>query len=180
MKIKPYARIVIEGMDGSGKTTLVKELTDFLGDNGDFVPGYNRQPEPKSEMDQWWMEQLARHPVGKVVVHDRFFYPELIYGPILRGYVKGSSSTLNYVREFLRAYALLIYCRPPTEVLKKGVEVEFQMEGVKNMFNDLLIAYDKLMIEEAPSYNGRFLIYDWSKKNAFNNLAQVVSGYMYE
>lgn len=180
MKIKPYSRILVDGMDGSGKTTLVQQILTLLGDNAEYVPGYNRTPEPKSPMQTWWMEHLARNPVDKVVIHDRFFYPELVYGPVLRGFVAASDSTLNYVQDFLRTHGFLIYCRPPIEVLKEGIEVQPQMEGVKEMFHDLLLAYDQMIIQEAPHYNGRFVKYDWSDEAALSKLIEKLVGYIYE
>ena len=180
MKIRPYRRIVIEGMDGSGKTTLVKQLMQHYGDNAHLVPGYNRYPEPKPPMDRWWMEQLARHPVGKIVIHDRFFYPEFVYGPQLRGYVNAEPPTIEYVQKFLREHAFLVYCRPPVDVLRQGVEVEPQMEGVKDMFIDLLGAYDTMIIDEAPHYGGRFIKYDWSEDQAMAKLMMRLNGYLWQ
>lgn len=180
MKVSPYSRIVVEGMDGSGKSTLVKQLVEHYGERAHLVPGYNRTPEPKSPMQKWWMEQLSVNPNDKVVIHDRFFYPEFVYGPVLRGHINAEQSTVEYVRSFLRERAFLIYCRPPIEVLKRGVDVEFQMEGVKTMFNDLLVAYDHMIVREAPYYNGRFVKYDWSDDQAFLQLIMRLTGYVYE
>lgn len=179
MKIQPYKRIVIEGMDGSGKSTLVNQLMEHYGDQAHLIPGYNRYPDPKSTMDRWWMEQLATHPVGKIVIHDRFFYPEFVYGPTLRGYINAESSTVQYVQSFLREHAFLIYCRPPVEILKEGIEAETQMVGVKEMFNDLLSAYDNMIITEALHYGGRFMKYDWSDDQAMLKLITRLVGYLY-
>jgi thymidylate kinase len=41
VKLKPYTRIVIDGMDGSGKTTLTNQIMEWLGDRGYLVVGYN-------------------------------------------------------------------------------------------------------------------------------------------
>lgn len=180
VKLNPYARIIIEGMDGSGKTTLLNHLSDFLGDRVEYVPGYNRQPEPKPPMERWWLEQLGRGRLTTPVVHDRFFYPEFVYGPILRGHVNMQESTRDYVLKFLRTHAFLIYCRPPYEVLREGVDVEMQMPGVKEMFDDLLAAYDKLMVDEAKHYLWRFMLYDWTDDKAMAKLAQRITGYIYQ
>lgn len=183
MKIKPFARIVVEGMDGAGKTTLVSQMMSFLGENrAHFVPGYNRITGPKPEIHQWWMEQLGFNPENKVVVHDRFFYPELVYGPILRNKVNAPPATLAYVLQYLRQHSLLIYCRPPTEVLAKGATVQQQMKGVHERFYDLLIQYDSVMVEEANhlSKSGRFIMYDWTKDDAMSKLFHQVMGYIYQ
>lgn len=179
MKIRPYARVVVEGMDGAGKTTLVNQLESFLGDYGHFVPGYNRVVGEKSPMSQWWMEQLAENPVGRVIIHDRFFYPELVYGPVLRNKIDTDGSTQFYVQNFLRQYAFLIYCRPPIAVLREGAQVEKQMEGVYDRFTELTVEYDKLMITEAEAMDGRFIKYDWTENNAILKLLRRLTGYIY-
>lgn len=181
MKTRPFARIVVEGMDGSGKTTLVNQLMHYLGDRrADLVPGYNRTPEPKAPMPQWWMEQLARNPVDRVTVHDRFFYPELVYGPILRGRVNMDGPTRVYVQNFLRKYAFLIYCRPPMDTIQEGIIVHSQMKGILENFHDLLILYDKIMISEGMHYSWRFVKYDWTDDKAMSKLIQRLTGYLYE
>jgi thymidylate kinase len=180
MKIRPYSRIVVEGMDGSGKTTLVKQLEEYLGDRGHFVPGYNRVKTDKPPMQQWWMEQLAENPINQIVVHDRFFYPELVYGPVLRGRMNMDPSTRSYVQNYLRLHGFLIYCRPPTSVVSREVHKEDQMKGVIEKFHDLLIKYDRVMIDEAPFYNGRFAKYDWTATSGLTDLLKRLTLYIYE
>lgn len=178
-KIQPYSRIVVEGMDGSGKSTLVENLLEWLGDQGQAVPGYNRQPASKPPLQQWWMEQLAHNPENKVVIHDRFYYPELVYGPVLRNRIDITLPTRSYVEDYLRRRAFLIYCRPSVETLEKGVMVEDQMKGVRERFHDLLLRYDKLMVEEARHYSWRFMLYDWTDDKHLGRLYQRLSGYIY-
>jgi len=180
VKIRDYARIVIEGIDGSGKSYLANQVLSYLGEQGHYIPGYNRVIGHKPPMPQWWMDQLAYNPVGKVVVHDRFFYPELIYGPVLRGTLVMDQSVQRYVQEFLRHRALLIYCRPPISTISKGIEKEHQMKGVKEHFNDLLLAYDQLMINEANVMDGRFHKYDWTEPTGLAKLLYRMAGYIYE
>ena len=180
MKIRDYARIVVEGMDGSGKSTLVKQLMEYLGEQGDYVPGYNRVIGEKAPMPQWWMEKLAYNPVGKIVVHDRFFYPELVYGPVLRKRVVMDRGTESYVREFLRHRAFLIYCRPPVKTIAQDIHKVEQMKGVKEHFNELLTAYDQVMIDEAGVMNSRFARYDWTQPMELVKLIRRLTGYIYE
>jgi hypothetical protein len=125
------------------------------------------------------MEKLGYNPVDKVVVHDRFFYPEFVYGPVLRGGTQGSRWEHNYVRDFLRSRAFLIYCRPPIGVLRDGAISNPQMKGVLERFDDLLLHYDQLMIDEAPHYNGRFVRYDYTNNFHLDILLKKLAGYIY-
>lgn len=167
-------------MDGSGKSTLVRGLRTFLGKQGYFVPGYNRLSGFKPPMPVWWMDQLSYNPKDQIVVHDRFFYPELVYGPILRGEVSVQDSTISYVQNYIRDNAFLIYCRPSTMNIQLGIQVEKQMEGIADHFEELLLAYDKLMIEEAEHMGGRFAKYDWADDNALLRLVRHLTGYVYQ
>lgn len=180
MKVKPLSRIVVEGMDGSGKTTLVNQLYEYLGPSRvEIVPGYNRIEVPKSPISTWWMEQLSINPFNRVVIHDRFFYPELVYGPVLRGKINAEQSTIDYVRSFLREHALLIYCRPPVGVIRKGVMAESQMLGVHAKFSHLLYEYDLVMSEEVPHMGKRFIRYDRTKDDALLRLMGYIREYLY-
>lgn len=180
MKVKPLSRIVVEGMDGSGKTTLVNQLYEYLGPSRvEVVPGYNRITGPKSPMRVWWMEQLSINPFNKTVLHDRFFYPELVYGPVLRGRIDAEPSTIDYVRSFLREHALLIYCRPPVEVIRNGSNAEPQMKGVHEKFPHLLYEYDLVMSEEVPHMRERFVKYDWTQDDSLLKLVGYIREYLY-
>jgi thymidylate kinase len=180
MKIRDYARIVIDGMDGSGKSFLTNQVMAYLGEQGHYIPGYNRVVGEKPPMPQWWMDQLAYNPPGKVVVHDRFFYPELVYGPVLRHRLAMDKGTQSYVQNFLRNRAFLIYCRPPIAIISEGIEKEHQMKGVKENFGDLIMTYDQLMIDEGNIMEGRFMKYDWTEPTGLAKLLSRLAGYIYQ
>lgn len=180
MKIKDYARIVIEGMDGSGKSYLTNQILSYLGEQGHYIPGYNRVVGEKPPMPQWWMDQLNYNPPGKVVVHDRFFYPELVYGPVLRKKIAVDPGTRSYVQEFLRHRAFLVYCRPPIVIIEQEIHKEHQMKGVKENFSQLIMEYDQLMIDEANAMEGRFLKYDWTEPTGLAKLLSRLAGYIYQ
>jgi hypothetical protein len=181
LKIRDYARVVIDGIDGSGKSTLTKQVLEYLGDRAYYVPGYNRVEDlNKPPMEHWWMHQLAYNPPDKVIVHDRFFYPELVYGPVLRGTIASSESTRDYVHRFLRYRGFLIYCRPGIETLQIGVKSEPQMKGVVERFDDLLTAYDNLMIDEAVNMGDRFFRYNWTNDDSISRLFKALAGYLYQ
>jgi len=70
--------IIVEGCDNSGKTTLAKKFAKGL------KLGYVKSPGPDANYD-WWMKELTLPPDKLAYsVYDRFYYSELVYGPILR------------------------------------------------------------------------------------------------
>lgn len=165
--MRDYPRIIVEGMDGSGKSTLAKKLFETIP-NLDYT---RNERGPRDDLAEWWMDQLWWNPNKPIPLNDRFFYPELVYGPVLRGGLSVSQATVAYVQEFLRAHAFLIYCRPPINTIRQGIEMDQQMTGVKENFGVLLAGYDNLMKEEFRHYPlDRFVKYDWTSDRAFKSL----------
>jgi len=154
---REFRKVIVEGVDGSGKSTLIQSLLDrfhFL----ELVPGGK-----KPDMPKFWHDWTAPLTNELVPIHDRFFYSELIYGPLIRGQIDAPDYVVRNVRHILRGTAFLIYCRPPNQALWMAVEAKPQMDGVKEQFRRLRDAYDSLIYEEAPYYPAnRFIRYDWT------------------
>lgn len=173
--MRQYARIIVEGMDGSGKTTLAKKLCQIFPDSE-----YHRNEKgPREDLGQWWMEQLSWNPSRKVIIHDRFFYPELVYGPVLRGKISVDEGTIRYVSDFIRSYAFLIYCRPPIHTIRAGVMVEDQFPGIRENFNQLLSQYDKVMNAEVVAFDpDRWFLYNWEWDSDLKRLVAKLEEYL--
>lgn len=167
-------RIIVEGMDGSGKSTLVEALT-YEFPNLEVI--VNRKTH-EQDFDNWWPEILEREQIGSIPIHDRFFYSELIYGPIIRGHITANPNVVSNVLWFLRAGSLLIYARPHTEYLQVGIQTHEQMEGVHDKFNELLELYDQLMEAEKGWYNNRFIHYVWHRDEEFGRVSKLVRSYL--
>lgn len=167
-------RIIIEGMDGSGKTHLI----DYLMMHVPNLEVIVNEKGPEQDFNHWWPDQLDRPVDILVPLHDRFFYSELVYGPLLRGHINAQPVLVQNGLWFLRSTALLIYCRPDSEKLREGVQVEQQMEGVTDKFNELLKLYDELMDAEKRWYGPRFIHYVWHRENEFNRVEQLVKEYL--
>jgi energy-coupling factor transporter ATP-binding protein EcfA2 len=172
--MRDKARVVVEGLDGSGKSTLVSQLQEIFSDHAYYV----RTIGPKPELGRWWMEQLAINPLGKFSLHDRFFYPEIVYGPTLRGKISVDGPTMQYVSEYLRANAFLVYCRPRVETIELGIRQKEQWPGVRENFHQLLKAYDDVMIGETAWYQDRWFRYDWEDIRSLSNLVTALLKYL--
>ena len=103
--------IIIEGLDGVGKTTLVdyfvnmgmkKYHFDYDAKNMDLFTKYMRVLEEKSD----------------ILVLDRSFVSEMVYGPVLRNNCK---LTIEQYTELLKSYkekgTTIIYLTAPKEIL---------------------------------------------------------------
>ena len=98
---------IIEGPDGSGKTTLANTLSRQTG--------YNiiHRVQPKTEEDKRNMmdEYLSIIKSGKNAIFDRCWYSEMAYGPIMRDASVISYPEMYRLEELLaRNGAIIIYC----------------------------------------------------------------------
>ena len=132
--------IVLEGADGTGKTTLAKRLCDRL--NASYI--HMSVPDPINKpFDYWWSRIepiLARG--SKALVIDRLLWSEEVYGSLFRG---GSALT-DLDRWQLEGWllaqgAVIVRCRPPLEVVLKNTQRDAgglhhgQAEAVYRGFN---------------------------------------------
>lgn len=127
--------IIIEGMDNSGKSTLVQRLAEDL--KLCKVATYHKPSSFKmiQEYDSW----LTSSP--QPIIMDRHpMISDLVYGKVLRGF--------SYVtEEQSKAWAAkhkIIYCRPPTSFILNFGERD-QLEGVKENALKLMLMYEMYM-----------------------------------
>ncbi len=141
--------IVIEGPDGSGKSTLAQRLRDECDRYMWFLRAstYPRDLlELQGAVDLLHYAKMMRFPT----VTDRHpIISEMIYGPILRGWnrmvnITSEEAARNWLYSDIK---LLIYCRPPGEVLRQNVSANPQLTGVNQKFVEITQAYHYLIEE---------------------------------
>lgn len=130
--------IIIEGMDNTGKSTLVKKLSSYLPHHEVVV-----SPGPCAEHVKWCKDELARTDSR---IYDRFpIFSETVYGNIIRGH----STLSNYIDQLLLmlgwAKPLIIYCDPGIEVIRGTFHEREQMAGVRENDAKCLAAYRNMM-----------------------------------
>lgn len=151
--------IAVEGIDGSGKTTLIATLRERLKEN---VVCISRPTGPRSliqMLDQaLW---LAQHPPTSILLVDRHPYiSEEIYGPVLRDRSKFenvSEAQRTLIRDSISG---VIYCRPFANTIIKNIEgsKDRQLAGVPEKVKTLIAAYDEFMYD----WKGRLVEYDYT------------------
>ena len=106
--------LIIEGPDGSGKTTLANKLSEQTG-----WPVIHRvQPKTDADKQQMLAEYIRIIKNGKNAILDRGWYSEMAYGPIMR-----DASVISYPQMYelerllAKKGALIIYCTDSPEIL---------------------------------------------------------------
>jgi len=166
--------IVIEGMDNTGKTHLQDALIKEYGFEGVHSPG----PKDYDTVISWVIEAFNKDR-GIPVLYDRFpLISEAVYGPTLRGrnIFNESPMGVELQRRFREeVHPLIIYCRPPGEVIHRWNDRE-QMDGVIENSKALLKEYEDLMQLMKPHYS--IVQYDYTQPHDFGRVLEKVDSHM--
>lgn len=150
--------IIVEGIDGSGKTTLVEYLAGRFNLQVDKSPG----PVEFGRYRDWIDSTIRREKAGEKWIYDRHaFFSEQVYS-ILRkenNHRVNSSVTISQMRALINCNPTVIYCRPFEETILNGLLDREQMDGVPDYWEELLHRYDVLMREMEQYFN--VIYYNW-------------------
>lgn len=149
--------IVVEGCDGSGKTTLIERAREGQRERYFLTVRASRyQPNVKTALQylQW-----VKHQRDLDLVLDRIhFISDRIYGPLLRNEDVFKDFPLDFG---LQDVAAIVYARPPRETIRANVEKSHQMKGVGENLDNLITGYDRIM--NALSERGKKVVtYDYT------------------
>ena len=115
--------LIVEGPDGSGKTTLITSLREKLGLKvAPRVVG--QDTKPLLDLKHWVETQgLSTAPL----IYDRHrLISEFVYGPILRKTQNEGFTDPNWVYTYIQSLAfrrpMIVFCMPPLEVIRKNLE----------------------------------------------------------
>lgn len=167
-------RIIVEGMDGSGKTTLIRQLMGLRIDLGIV----RNDLEDKMDFNKWWPKVVdAENNKAITPIHDRFYYSELVYGPVIRGRLSPELQLIANMAWFLRSNSFLIYSRPHTDQIRESLQKSKHMEGVTEKFDELVKLYDEIMDVEKQWYGERFFHYVWTREGELERLDRTLRRY---
>jgi len=112
--------IIIEGLDGAGKTTFARRIVQQLTHRTNlhhlrFGPPRGVNEDPFFHFERSLYEYLDS---GMPIICDRLHWSERAYGPVLRGRDRLGVPGWRHVELFLRRHdAVVVYLHQPREVL---------------------------------------------------------------
>ena len=153
--------IIVEGMDNTGKTTLLKALSKKFG----VSPINSCRNIPKKDQIKWMEEQL----VGTPKLFDRFaLISEAVYGPFIRGThlfpLMGEENFFNTLgKVVIPANPIIIICNPGVESVRKTFDEREQLEGAKERIEALLASYTLMGAILDRMTNLTTMVYNYNK-----------------
>lgn len=170
-------QVIVEGPDGAGKSTLIATLRAGYPELNPFPP-YKNVPEMDYETYMGFAVSDTAGPIGPKI-HDRLFYSELVYGPLLRGKIALRPERVRYYRSLLGDTAFLIYCRLPYEELVKCATASEQKEGVLENLHLIYRDYDTIIGDSSARYWTRnaYAMYDQTP-DALGKVMHLVGAYL--
>lgn len=173
--------IVVEGVDGSGKTTLVERLAQW--NDGYFTLPEKRSSSslggPVQDLDTWVENEAQLMSFRGPTLYDRHpLISEPIYGPTCRGVLPGrfnSPTWLGMYQGRLAYTALVIWCVPPLPEVIRNVAGSEQMPGVQANIGALWQQYRRASLV----WSGVQMRYDYtttSLETVLYNLSTVFGG----
>ena len=135
--------IIIEGPDGSGKTTLAEKLSKQTK----YPIIHMSKPETAEELKLMKGEYLQTIRSGKNMIFDRCWYSEMVYGPIMReGSAISYQDMYELEEQLAKAGAIIIYATGPKAALwqrctKRGEDYVTSRDD----FNAICEDFDRLM-----------------------------------
>lgn len=106
--------IIIEGPDGSGKTTLAELLSKQTG----YPVVHRTQPKTEEEKAKMMDSYIELIKSGKNAILDRAWYSEMVYGPVMRDTsVIGYPAMYDLEKMLAKRGCIIIYCTDKPETL---------------------------------------------------------------
>jgi hypothetical protein len=155
--------IVLEGPDGGGKTTLLRQLVSMYPN----IPVHSRASSsgvaggPVANLYEWAVLDVQSWRRKPLHFYDRHpFVSEYVYGPTCRGIMDDRFHTTRLRRSFARD-ALLIVCLPPLEAVRASVSAERDMVGVSTHIDAIWHLYASL--RATWTHPAGLLFYDYTR-----------------
>lgn len=148
-------KVIVEGPDGSGKTTLIQLLLAQPDLELELMPRSSSSTGgPVKDLAKWVEHDLGRFGPSYRALYDRYpLISELIYGPLLRGYLPDKFTNPHWMQQQWRKLCsnpvLIIYCLPPLARVREAIlsDPANQLEGVAQRIETMYWLYYAAMVK---------------------------------
>jgi len=155
--------IIVEGPDGSGKTTLIKLLKDEL--NIPVAPRVVSKETKAMTNLQDWVDNNLDEGFQKVIFDRYRLISEPIYGPILRkGQSEGFDSLMwlgPRLKRFYELEPIIIYCLPHLFTVVKNIGRDHDNDVVRPHIQAIYTAYVAKAAMDYALAPGRVHVWDY-------------------
>jgi len=138
MELTDYDIFVIEGLDGSGKSSLIKQLSKLTGYN---IHHFDK-PKGNNNFDKYYYQQgqfemmfdLLNKVKDPSIILDRSHIGEYIYGPEFRDLYPDYLSDLEKRNKHLNICVIYLQCEYedyrgyPIPGINAGINIEYRMD----------------------------------------------------
>lgn len=133
--------IIIEGLDGVGKSTVVERLKTF-----GFINLHYDYDSSNYDLTQKYLSVLNYNDLDKYIA-DRSFFSEMVYGPVLRNGSRISDEQfIKLLKEYSKIGAKVIYLTSDKDILlKRRQEDEKDFKTLTDYYSELNSQYEKAM-----------------------------------
>lgn len=171
--------IVVEGPDGAGKTTLIKELCERTG--LEVAPRVvSKDAEAMTDLVEWTERNVDRG--FHLNIYDRHrLISEPIYGPIIRGTLEPGFDDPNWFYTMLHQFYLndpvIVYCLPPLQVVWNNVKDDRDNDVVNqgDTIKKIWMAYmNKAYTEHLLRPSPETFVYDYTETTFSSALVNLI------
>lgn len=160
--------IILEGPDGTGKTTLANALAKKL--NGFVIhAGFDRKWDIRQFHSAVITSAYFIENSGCPVIIDRWAVSEAVYGRVFRG--GEAYDTAALMRDACLSYEpILVYCRNDNAI-ENHLKNKAEREEMFDDMTDVVKTYDELL--KSGKY-GRWMVYDYTKRD-INKFVEILA-----
>lgn len=171
--------IIVEGPDGAGKTTLIKNITEAYPDLEVAPRVVSKETKDLTDLQKWVDHNLAQGFQYKLFDRHRLI-SEFIYGPVLRRVQRPGFTSGAWVHGSLRRFYMIkpviIYCLPPLDVVRHNVVGDIDNSKVELHIEQIYTAY--LQRASLDVTFAGALIYDYTRDGVESNPLGVLHQYI--
>lgn len=140
--------IIVEGPDGSGKSTLIESLLKTYPNS---IRHHFGKPETEEAAYNYWKvyaTTIENADPTQVTILDRSWYSDLVYGPLFRNKCEMEMQHVKLLESHVLTHGggMVIYCTAPTNILWnrcKQCGEDYVLS--KEMLAKVSAAYDTVM-----------------------------------